>query len=255
MKSDGRDCGGSLASDHSGTPHSKMMSESTGKLSVESPAARLRKRQKNDVFEATQAVGLDPNEFDLQDDAVEVRIKHKRSLSCFIIGGDPGHYVGRYVVGDDPEWPFEEFSWRSMIPRIRRWLEEVKRDLETPDLWAEFQRETELLEANFDDVTENSPFTPDEQKVIAGRLQELAEHTRHTYSLSEAQMRILDGKLDYLVKAAGRLGRIDWRNAFAGAILGFIFTAALPPEAVRDMILVLSQTIGHLYGLLELPKG
>lgn len=232
-----------------------MMSESTGKLSVGSPTSRLRKQQKNDVFEAIQAVGLDPNEFDLQDDAVEVRIKHKRSLSCFIVGGDPGHYVGHYVVGDGADWPFEAYSWQYMIPRISRWLEEVKRDLETPDLWAELRREAELLGANFDGVTENTPFTPDEQKVIAGRLQELAEHTRHTYSLSEAQMRVLDGKLDYLVKAAGRLGRIDWRNVFAGAIVSFILTEALPPEAVRDMILVLSQTIGHLYGLLGLPSG
>jgi hypothetical protein len=227
------------------------MSESTGTPSVGSPISRLQKWQKNHIFETIQEAGLDPKEFDLQDDAVEVRIKHKWSLSCFIIGGDPLRYVGRYVVGDGTDWPFEVYSWQTMISRISSWLEKVKHDLETPDLWAKLQREAEVLGANFDDVAENTPFTPDERKVIVGRLQELAEHARRTYSLSETQMRVLEAKLDYLATAASRLGRIDWRNAFAGAILGFTLTAALPPEAVHNMILGLLRAIA-LYGLPEL---
>jgi hypothetical protein len=57
----------------------------------------LQKWQKNQIFEAIQAVGLDPKEFDLEDDDAEIRVKHKWSESCFIIDGDPGHYVGRCV--------------------------------------------------------------------------------------------------------------------------------------------------------------
>src|ERR1019366_560235 len=211
------------------------------------------KWKKNEIFKKIQAVGLDPKQFDLEDDD-EFRIKHKWSESRFIVGGDPGHYVGSSVVGDAPAWPVDKYSWDALISRISSWLEDVKRDLETPDLWAELQREAELLGAN-DDVTENTPFTFDEQKEIAGRLQELAEHARRTNALSGEQMRILDGKLDYLVNAAGRLGRIDWRNAFVGAILGYIVTAALPPDA-RDIVLGLFRaTIGHFYGLSELPGG
>jgi hypothetical protein len=36
-------------------------------------------------------------------------------------------------------------------------------------------------------------------------------------------------------------------------ILGLILAVALPPEAARGMLLGLLQTIGHLYGLPELP--
>jgi hypothetical protein len=56
------------------------------------------------------------------------------------------------------------------------------------------------------------------------------------------------------VKAAGRLGRIDWRNALVGAILGLVFTVALPPESARDIIFGLFRAIGQL-GLPELPGG
>jgi hypothetical protein len=66
-------------------------------------------------------------------------------------------------------------------------------------------------------------------------------------------MQVLNAKLDYLVGAAGRLGRIDWRNVFAGAILGFILSAALPPESARQIILELLRAIGHLFGHPALP--
>jgi len=222
---------------------------------VEAPNPLLQKWQKNQIFNAIQEVGLDPKEFDLEDDGVEVRIKHKWSDSSFIVNRDPGHYVVRYVVGDGPDWQFEVSSWQNVIPRISRWLEEVKRDLETPDLWAELQGATELLGANYDGVVENTPFTPDEQKEIARRLQEWAEHTRRTYSLSVAQMQVLGAKLDYLVSAAGRLGRIDWRNAAVAAMLGWVLTAALPPESARDIFLGLLPLVDQFLGLLALPSG
>lgn len=78
------------------------------------------------------------------------------------------------------------------MPRVKRWLEEVKRDLETPDLWAELKREAELLGAGSDEITKNAPFTPDEQKEIAGRLQEIAER------VSVEQTRVLnEDRLSY----------------------------------------------------------
>lgn len=147
------------------------------------------------------------------------------------------------------------YSWQTIIKRISSWLEEVKRDLDTPDLWAELQGAVDLLGVDSDGVTENTPFTLDEQKEIAKRLREMAERARRTYSLSEAQMQVLSAKLDYLVNATGRLGRIDWRNAFAGAVLGFTMSAAFPPEFTRDILLGLFRAIGHLYGLPELPSG
>jgi hypothetical protein len=214
----------------------------------------MLKWKKNQIFEAIQAVGLDPKEFYLEDADGEVRIKHKWSPSCFTLADDPSHYVGRYVVGDLPDWPFEAYSWQAVIPRISRWLGEVKSDLRTPDLWAELHRDDQrLFSATSDDVTGNTRFTPDEQNEIAARLQTLAEHAKRTYSLSAEQVRVLDAKLAYLVNAARRLGRKDWLNVCAGVILTLIIGAVLPPSAPRDMFLGLLRAIGHLYGLPDLP--
>jgi hypothetical protein len=204
---------------------------------VGSPTSSLLKWMRNDIFQAIQAVGLDPKEFDLEDDGDEAQIKHKWSASNFIIARKSGHYSSRYVVGDGPEWPADTYSWQTAASRASMWLAEVKRDLETPDLWAELQREAQLLGANAGDVAENTPFTPDEQKEIVARLRALAERAQRTYALSASQMRALDAKL----------------NVCAGVMLGYILTALLPPEATRDIFLGLLRTIGHLYGLPHLP--
>jgi hypothetical protein len=211
----------------------------------------LQKFQRNEIFKAIEAVGLDPGQFDLNYSDSEVRIKHKRSGSYFFIGGRPGHYVGNGIVGDGPDTRYELYSWDPLISRIRLWFQLVKNDLDTPDLWAELQRETRLLGADPSVVTENTLFTGDEQKEIARRLEQAAKYMRETHSLSMAQMRALDEKLDYVIEASTRLGRKDWLNIFIATILGYVFIAALPPESARTIFTTFLRSIGILYP--ELP--
>jgi hypothetical protein len=228
-----------------------MKAKSGRKPKKESPAPLLRKWQRNDLFEAIQAVGLDPRDFDLADTGTQVQIKHKRSESIFIIGGRPGHYVGRSVVGDGPDWPYDAYSWQALPTRVSTWLQEVKRDLETPDLWAELRREVHLLGVGSNEVTENTLFTQDEQKQIAERLRGLAKHVNEASSLSEAQKQILNEKIDYLVDGSRRLGRNDWLNTFNGVILGYLLSTALPPDVARGIFSTCLRAIGLLYP--ELP--
>jgi hypothetical protein len=228
-----------------------VKAKSGRKPKKKSPTPLLHKRQRNVIFEAIQAVGLDPRDFDLADSGTEVQIKHKWSKSIFIIGGGPGHYVGRYVVGDGPDWPYDAYSWQAATTRVSTWLQEVKRDLETPDLWAELRREVHLLGVGSNEVTENTLFTQDEQKQIAAQLQGLAKHVSDASRLSEAQMQILNEKIDYLIDGSRRLGRKDWLNTFIGVTLGYLLSTALPPDVVRGIFSTCLRAIGLLYP--ELP--
>jgi hypothetical protein len=216
------------------------------------PIPILQKEQKNEIFTAIQAVGLDPRDFDLDDFDGKVRIKSKRSESYFIVSRESGYYVGQYLVGDGMVWPTNPSSWETLMPRISAWLEKVKRDLDTPDLWAELRRETQLLGADLSVVTKNTPFTADEQKEIARRLEEAAKHLREAHLLSMAQMQALDEKIDYLIKASSRLGRKDWLIMFMGVIFSFIFSAALASESARTIFTTFLRGIGLLYPELTL---
>jgi len=213
----------------------------------------LQKWQRNHIFEAIQKAALDPREFDLNDDGAEVRIKHKWSESYFLIGGDASRYFGTRIAGDAPGFSYEAYSWQNLMTRVIAWLYEVKRDLDMPDLWAELLRETELLGNASNNATENTPFTAEEQKEIVRRLRELEEHARRTYSLSAEQIKVLDAKINYLIEAAGHVGRDDWALMFIGVTLTFIFASAFPPESVREFVLPLLRFIGHLGGLPVLP--
>jgi hypothetical protein len=211
------------------------------------PSSRLQKWQTNAIYEAIESVALNPKEFDWNDTDAEVRIKHKWSASYFIIGGNSLHYKLRYLVGDGPELPSEAYTWQGLMERITGWLQQVKRDLETPDLWADLRRDGELLEDVSNETTQNTQFTTEEQTNIEVRLRELAEDMKRTHSLSQEQMRALDTKIDYLIEASSRIGRKDWILLSLGVVA--TLASAFPPEFVRQFLQMVIQAIGH-HGLL-----
>jgi len=132
--------------------------------------------------------------------------------------------------------------------RVEGWAKDVKEDVDTPDLWAELQREREVLTGARYDEVENTPFTSDEQAAIAERLQQTKQYVTRTYSLSDAQILHLEAKLDDIAAAAGRMGRKDWTLLVCGALLGAFVQGILPPEAVQDILRMTLDGLGYLFG-------
>jgi hypothetical protein len=208
----------------------------------------LEKFQKNAIFREIVEGGLDPIECELVEGAEEVRISHVPSGSVFILGGDALLYTGSYVVGDSAlSWPYEAF-WVNVPEKVRRWAEEVKLDVDTPDLWAELQREREILTGARYEAVENTPFTPDEQAEIARQLREIKEYAEKAYSLSSEQMLRVNARLDEAEAAARRIGRKDWLLLFSGVIFTVIVTDLLPPEALHHILAMALHGLDHLLG-------
>lgn len=209
---------------------------------------RTEKWQRNAIFQAVKAGGLEPSEctFVYGDDGA--RITHLSSQSSFVLSGDPGRYVSTAVVGESPVRESESFTWVKVDEQVRRWAEEVKRDVDTPDLWAELERGSEVLTgARYVDV-ENTLFTLNEQAQIAEQLQQMQEFVKTTYALSEAQMLSLEAKFDDVGAAAGRIGRKDWLLLFYGVMFTVIVAGLLPPEAVQHILVTVLQALAHLFG-------
>jgi hypothetical protein len=153
------------------------------------------------------------------------------------------------VVGDSALlWPYEAFTWTKVPEKVRQWAEEVKRDVDTPDLWADLQREREILAGARYEAVENTLFTLDEQAQIAKQLREIKEYLKKTYSLSGEQMSRVEAKLDEAEEAACRIGRKDWLLLFCGVMFTLIVTGLLPPEAVQHIILIAVHGLDHLLG-------
>jgi hypothetical protein len=232
----------------------------------------LLRSQENNVFAAIQAAGLNPEEFEwttdysnfAHGDAAGMRVpvlQHKPSNAFFIfdwsVNRTPEQHVAFYTPGlDQPHDTRHAGNWESQLGYVRSWLEYLRREWEAPDLWAELASGRELGSVVSDAVTDNSPFNPQERAEISQKLEEVKRYVRQTYELNEAQYDAIDARLDYLVDAAARLGRVDWRNAFVGAFLGAVVQAVLPPEPVRDVVSLALRGLGHLFGvhIPELPR-
>lgn len=213
---------------------------------------QMGKRAWNDIFETIKRGGFDPVEFDRDEGDEAVAIRHRQSGSELILDdGRMARYSVSWTVGDEPRKTHEVDT---PSEGILLWLEELKLDLETPDLWATLRQQREMLDTS---PTENTPFTADEQQEIVKELSEINVYVKQTYALPGDQMRALEGRLDYLQDAASRMGRVDWRNAATGVLLGTIVNAVLPGDAVRDALLMLFRSVGHMFGhpMPELPVG
>jgi hypothetical protein len=67
-----------------------VKAKSPRKPKTAAPPPFLQKWQRNDIFEAIQAAGLDPRTFDLNDSGTQIEIKRRWSTSIFIVRQELG---------------------------------------------------------------------------------------------------------------------------------------------------------------------
>jgi hypothetical protein len=95
---------------------------------------RLPKPLRNGIVRAVEAGGLDASECTFYYGDEESRLTHLPSGSYFFVKGGPADSTATTVVGDGPPETSEPFTWVILDDRVRDWAEEVKRDVDTPDL-------------------------------------------------------------------------------------------------------------------------
>lgn len=215
----------------------------------------LLKEQRNSVLLAIRTAGFDPRHFEWHCD----ELLHPESDSYFRFG----------FMGDSPtvefapaqNKPTQELTfvrdWDNVLTGVSSWLKALRREHETPDLWAELSREARAIAGVPEADADNRPFEPDELRRLTAQLHELREYVAKTYELSEEQNRALEARLAYLEEAAARLGRRDWWQFALGTLLGAVVEAVIPPEPIREVILLLARGLAELFGgaIGELPSG
>jgi hypothetical protein len=140
-------------------------------------------------------------------------------------------------------------TWEQQVEYVKVWLECVKREYEAPDLWRQLQQGVAELPAS---GGENTPFTPDERAQIERQLRAALEAVRRNHELTSGQLRALKEKVDDLIEAARRLGQLDWRSTFIGAMLEVALANALSSDVLRDL-LGLTLGLAQLFGGPEIP--
>lgn len=136
-------------------------------------------------------------------------------------------------------------TWEYVFGYVQQWLGFVRQEHEAPDLWAELGRQRGALA---DHAVENTPFSLDEQAQIAADLTEAKEYLRANPELESGQLELIEAQLDYLVEAARRVGRIDWRNLLVGSMLSLVLQAAVPVAPVQHLLFIMLRGLAQMFG-------
>ncbi len=143
-------------------------------------------------------------------------------------------------------------SWNEHRRVFFRWLDSLRREVASPDLWTTVSQEKVLTEAA-SGVT-NTPFTTKEQQYISQQLHEIKEYLFSTQDLSNQHREFVTRQLDYLKEAAKRQGRTDWLKMTVGTLLGIVMQTALTSEAARELFRFAGNALSQLLGgILLLP--
>jgi hypothetical protein len=89
----------------------------------------MEKWQRNVIYRAVVAGGLDPRECTFDYGDAGARITHVPSASYLLLEGDITKYIAKAVIGESEKWPggLRAF-WIEVEQRVRAWAKEVTED-------------------------------------------------------------------------------------------------------------------------------
>lgn len=223
---------------------------------------RLLKSQRNDVFHWIREVGLSPSEFKWSASTDSNRFPdNPHSILNHIPSGyflnfdrsSRGYQIHFYGSPGRNELSFSHYGkerelWSDEVKEsVQEWLNNVKREIELPDLWELAHKEMDILDSvGKTSALENTPFSDDEQILISSRILEIEHFLINSQDLDDKQQQAVKKQLEYLVDSSTRLGRKDWMNIGIGALFSLAMQLYLPAEPSRQLFHMFGTFFRHL---------
>lgn len=198
----------------------------------------LLRSQANQVFEAIKNAELEPSEFEWQDAEslysahVVSRLVHRPSGYSFSFDNED-EFHSQWSPGHQTKWDGGgDNSWIAQLDWFVDWLTYLRREIETPDLWGAISSGAEVLESAASTDSSNEPFTAEEKIYLVQGINEIKEYLLTAHKLDPE---LVESRLNYLIESSERVGRKDWINLLVSVLVGIVISAALPPEATREL--------------------
>ncbi len=198
----------------------------------------LLRSQANKIFQAINNAGFEPSDFEWQDaqslySGREVsRLVHKPSGYSFSFDNSD-EFRSEWSPADQTEWDVgNDYSWTSQLDWFVHWLTYLRRETESPDLWGAISSGSQVFESAASSDTSNAPFAAEEMAYIVQGINEIKQYLLTTHKLDPE---LVESRLKYLVESSERVGRKDWINLLISVLVGIVISAALPPEATREL--------------------
>lgn len=229
---------------------------------------KLLKTQKNEVFEFLESTNLEPANFSwtsvkssLHSNLFVPRLSHRdtRFYFQFDLGGKPDSIIRREENHCCEFSPGETVpilrqfpgSWAGLLGYFVQWLNNIKREIEAPDLWAEMEKYKVAFSLAPPEQILNEPIPTYEAEKISEKLSLLADKIEEQFKLTDEQNKFVRGKLNYLAEAVKRQRSIDFVYTVIGVSVTIATALALAPDKAKGLWELMKNLMGgfiHLIG-------
>lgn len=205
----------------------------------------LLKTQKNEIFEILRGAGLEPADFSwseeeslISEDLIVSRLKYR-----------DGRFYYQFDFSERTEAHWYECSpgqgiavqseytatWAQQLYQTNTWANLLKSEIDAPDLWQEIEKYRATFSLAPPEKLLNEPIPAYEAEKIGDSLRVLAEDMKKHFELTQQQNEFVRSKLDYLVEAAKRQGRLDWVHTCIGVLITIAMGLAMSPEEASKL--------------------
>jgi hypothetical protein len=200
----------------------------------------LLKTQRNAVFDWVREAGFDPSDFEV--DAADwggarcTRFAYRGSPYYFDVSMARSAYSLRWTPGDSEALGHVidyTVVFELIEPPFKAWLTYLRRELEAPDLWGLLGEKDPALPPF--GSSGNTPFTEAELGQVIVQIDAARTYFIEAGATGEA-LAVVNERLEYLVAAAKRSGRMDWMNIAFSVLFGLAGQLNFDPNQARELI-------------------
>lgn len=221
----------------------------------------LMRSQKNEILELIKTTALDPYNFswtkvdsrlsvESRNSLLVSKIRYNNSPYYFIFDLLDNQHYSYYSPGEDKlhenEYPG---GWDLQLKNVKKWLAYLERELSQPDLWEDLEKHRISYDEKIASDSGNEPFTVAQVEQLAEGIENIRSYLFNEFKdLSEAK-NLINHKLDYLVEASKRQGRVDWFHTCIGVFVSIATALAMSPEQSKHIWTLLKNAVSGILRL------
>ena len=216
----------------------------------------LMKSQKNEVFKILQDAGLEPANFAWKIGRADVS---RRFIDVPRLEYHDGQYYFQFEPKSCTLSPgeltafaqYEAINWPMQIDNLIEWTDNLKREIEAPDLWAEMEKYKTSVSLALPEQILNEPIPAYEAEEIAKKLEQLANKIQEQFNLTNEQNKFVRRKLNYLAEAAKSQRSVNFVYMVIGVFVTIATALTLAPDQAKELWELIKSIMGgviHLIG-------
>ena len=218
---------------------------------------KLLTSQKDYIYDLIENKGISPSQFEFKERRSEKSpgqyatiLEYKNSDFFFSFETHPSNKESHFSIYCPGVSAYKEYknpgSWTLQQDYIEMWLDNLVKEINTPDKWSRLNAEIESIKINFDDDT--TKFSVHEYEDLQARIEILKLKISET-GLLEEQISVINNKLDHLTELAKDLNKFDWKGLFIGTIISIVIQLGVTHENA----IVLWDAIKQVFNNILLP--